>query len=176
LNIKGLDYKFNVSELNAQIDSNPDIWDKYPFRTSPESPHREVSDIWVRYNDLEKLGPSFNDKHESVWYPVSNIIPAVKRLCANMLSYIQASEFGGVLITKIPPHGKVYPHNDKGWHAEHYNKYAILLKGNEEQSFCFDGEEHRCKEGDSFTFNNQAIHWVLNPTDIQRETLIICAR
>lgn len=175
--IRSLEKKFHVSELNKQLEDHPEIWDEYPFRTNnPNSPHREISDIWVRYNSLENLGPNFNDEHESVWYPVADKIPAVKIVCAEVLSQFDCYEFGGVLITHIPPHKEIYPHSDHGWHAEHYEKFAILLRGNEEQTFCFKDEEHRCNPGDSFTFNNQFTHWVKNPTDVPRETLIICAR
>ena len=175
--IRSLERRFDISELRSQLDANEDIWDQYRFRTQSErSPHRECSDIWVRYNDLKNMGPYFNDEHESVWYPISDKIPAVKKLCAEVLGVFDCREFGGVLITKIPPHGQVYPHSDHGWHAEHYEKFAILLRGNYEQTFCFDGFEHRCEPGESFTFNNQYRHWVKNPTDVPRETLIICAR
>lgn len=159
-----------------ELEDHPEIWDEYAFRTQDKrSPHRECSDIWVRYNAIENLGEKFNDKHEAVWYRSSDKIPAVKRICADMLSEIGADEFGGVLITRIPPHSQVYPHSDHGWHAEYYEKFAILLRGNAMQTFCFTDAEHRCEPGDSFTFNNQATHWVLNPTDVPRETLIICA-
>lgn len=175
--IRSLDKRFDISELREQLDANPNIWDEYKFRTQNErSPHRECSDIWVRYNDMKNFGPNFNDEHESVWYPVIDKIPAVKSLCNEMMTEMGADTLGGVLITQVPPYKQVYPHKDHGWHAEHYEKYAILLNGNSEQTFNFEWEEHRCEPGDSFTFNNQRTHWVLNPTDIPRETLIICAK
>lgn len=175
--IEDLGYRFDVSALNQQLAANRDIWDRYRFRTSnPLSPHRECSDIWARYNDLKNMGPGFNDEHESVWYPVAEKIPAVLDLCDEMQDATKAHQLGGVLITKIPAWKQVYPHSDHGWHAEHYEKFAILLQGNTNQAFCFDGIQHRCEAGDSFTFNNQHTHWVLNPTDEDRMTLIICAR
>lgn len=175
--IRSLHKRFDINELRQQLGANPDIWNLYPFRTTnPNSPHREVNDVWVRYNAIENLGPTFNEPHESVWYPVAEKIPAVKTLCEEVLQEMGATEFGGVLITQIPAHAQVYPHSDHGWHAERYEKFAVLLRGNSEQSFCFDGYEHRCEPGDSFTFINQYRHWVLNPTDEPRETLIVCAR
>lgn len=181
MKIESLNHHFNVHALCAQLDaldeSGDNAWDEHPFRTSnPLSPHREASDIWVRYNSLENFGEKFNDEHESVWYPIADKIPAVKALCEAMQKYIGVDELGGVLITRIPPHGQVYPHTDQGWHATHYQKYAILLSGNKNQAFCFDGIEHRCEKGDSFTFDNQYTHWVTNPTEFVRETLIICMR
>lgn len=165
-----------MSEIKSQIDAHPEIWDEYTFRTdSPNSPHREVSDIWVRYNKIENLGSHFNDEHEAVWYPVLDKIPAIENLCDEMMEVTGTDKLGGVLITCIPPGKQVYPHSDHGWHAETYDKFAILIEGNAEQSFCFDDMEHRCSPGDSFTFKNQYRHWVKNPTEIPRMTLIICA-
>jgi hypothetical protein len=40
-----------VQSLLNELDANPDIWDERPERRFGESPHRESSDIWVRYAD-----------------------------------------------------------------------------------------------------------------------------
>ena len=176
-NISSLGQRFDVSAIRAQLSSHPHVWDEHRWRTNhPKSPHREVSDVWVRYNAISNLGPHFNDEHHSIWYPVAEKLPAIEDLCQQMLEMTGSDRLGGVLITQIPPGRQVYPHVDRGWHAEFYEKFAILLQGTPEQSFCFEDGEFRCEEGDSFTFNNQACHWVLNPTDTPRITLIICAR
>lgn len=89
---------------------------------------------------------------------------------------VGGKELGGVLITKIPAGKQVYPHVDGGWHAEHYEKFAILVQGNPEQEFCFESSALRCREGDSFTFDNHFPHWVTNDSPEDRITLIICIR
>ena len=174
-NISLLPHRFDVRAAGEELRAC-DAWNMHPFRTGPTSPHREVEDIWVRYNAIENLGPHFNDPHEAVWYPVAKQLPAVRGLIDQVLEQIKSEELGGVLVTRIHPGKQVYPHIDRGWHAEHYEKFAVLVEGNEEQSFCYEDGEFHCQEGDAFTFNNQASHWVLNPTDQARMTLIICAR
>lgn len=150
-------------------------WDRHRWRTEhPRSPHREASDIWLRYNAIENFGPTFNDEHESVWYP--DIPPEGRALAEDVAAQFDAIQLGGVLLTKVPAGKQIYPHIDRGWHAEHYEKLAVLIEGNLEQSFCFADGEFRCEPGDAFTFNNQDCHWVLNPTDEDRVTLIVCVR
>lgn len=177
MNIAALPFALNVEPLQAELAAHPEVWDEYRWRTAhPRSPHRECSDVWCRYNAIENLGPHFNAPHASVWYPIIEKLPAARDLSHAVMAAVSGKQLAGVLITKVPAGKQVYPHTDGGWHAESFEKFAVLIEGNAKQSFCFDGAEHRCDAGECFTFNNQAPHWVLNPTDRDRVTLIICAR
>jgi hypothetical protein len=130
----------------------------------------------VRYNALDQLGPHFNDPHKAVWYPVCEQIPAAKALALEVADNMQADELGGVLLTKIPAHSQVYPHVDAGWHALHYEKVAVQIAGNHRQAFCFQDSHVSAEAGQSYTFNNQATHWVTNDSELERITLIVCIR
>lgn len=166
----------DVHEAQQEL-ASCNAWNLHRFRTEhPRSPHREVDDIWLRYNALENFGPHFNDPHESVWYPIADSLPAIKTLVQCVLDEVDAPVLGGVLVTRLPVGKQVYPHIDRGWHAEHYRKFAVLIEGNEEQSFCFDDGALHCTAGELFEFNNQACHWVMNPSKQDRITLIVCAR
>lgn len=177
MSIAALPFAFNVERLQSELAAHPEAWDEYRFRTEPpRSPHRECSDIWCRYNAIGNLGPYFNAAHESVWYPVIEKLPAARELSHAVMAAVGGKELAGVLITKVPAGKQVHPHADHGWHAESFEKFAVLIAGNRDQSFCFEDAEHRCEAGDCFTFNNQVPHWVLNPTAEDRVTLIICAR
>lgn len=176
LSIEALPIALSVQSLRAEIDAHGDIWDRYRWRTEhARSPHRECSDIWVRYNALENFGPKFNDEHESVWYPVAEQLPAARALSESVAA-LRAQELAGVLVTKVPAGKQVYPHVDRGWHAENTDKVGVLVAGNRAQSFCFDDIDHRCEAGEAFEFRNDVPHWVLNPTDEDRITLIVCLR
>lgn len=176
MNILALPYRFNIEPLRAELAEHPEAWDQYRWRTEhPRSPHRECSDIWCRYNALENLGPHFNDEHESVWYPVSEKLPSARAI-AETISAIRMQPLAGVLLTKIPSRKQVYPHVDRGWHAETTDKIGVLIEGNRLQHFCFEDAAHGCDEGDCFWFTNQAPHWVFNDTPEDRVTLIVCLR
>lgn len=172
-------YKFDVSALSAQLEAHPEVWDEWTVRTEhPMSPHREAPDIWVRYNPkINHAGDmqAFNGPHTSEWYPVIAKIPAVIDLCWG-LCVKENADLGGVFITKVPAGKQIYPHVDGGWHASTYEKFIITVKGNERQSFNFDGESLATMPGEAFWFDNAYSHWVKNDSDEDRISLIVCIR
>lgn len=178
--IRSLGVVLDVSEAVAQIDARPEIWNTHRMRTeSYGTPHNGVSDIWVRYNPWPNYTgdwAAFNDPHVSEWYPVIDKIPAVRALTRQVFKLVGGETLGGVLITKIPPGGEVAPHVDGGWHAGHYDKYAVQLKGNKDQVFGFEDSELRPDPGEVYTFDNSKLHWVKNDSDSDRMTCIICIR
>ena len=165
-----------VDELLSQIESHPGVWNRH--KTRLYGAHSKVSDIWCRYNawDNFKDRETFNGPHESVWYPASDEIPAVKSLCADVMGFVDGIELGGVLITMIPADSGVDPHIDGGWHAQYYEKFAVQLKSTPEQAFCFKDSHLSAVPGELYTFDNSKLHWVVNPSKEDRMTLIICIR
>lgn len=178
--IRSLGVRFDVSALVDQLAAHPEAWNRHTMRTEAyATPHKAVSDIWVRYNDWANFDgdpQAFNAAHESVWYPVIVDIPAAWSICRRVMRHVGGKTLGGVLITRIPPGGAVTPHVDDGWHAQHYEKFAVQVRGNKDQAFCFDGAELRPEPGDLYTFDNSRRHWVTNDSDSERITLIICIR
>lgn len=176
--IKLLAAGIDVSALHAELLAAPELWNEHKQRTDMYA-HSNVSDIWVRYNDLANFKgdmATFNDQHESVWYPSFDKLPGVTDIVFNTMRFVMGERLGGVLITKIPPGGEVKPHIDRGWHAEYYQKFAVQIAGNADQVFCFDETELVTETGDLFTFDNQRKHWVTNKSDVDRITMIICIK
>jgi hypothetical protein len=165
----------SVSELYWKIQSNPELWNQHDHRTShPNSPHYGLDDIWIRFGQEQRIHD--NDPHESIWYPAADVL-GVKPLIYELASHVNASQIGGVLITRIPPGKMCKPHTDDRWHAHFYkDKYAIQITSAPGQKFCFEGASLESMPGDVFWFNNQALHWVDNPTPYERVTMIVCVR
>lgn len=178
--IRYLASELPVAGLIEQIDAHPEIWDTHTMRTEAyATPHGKVSDIWVRYNDWSHFHgdqAAFNEEHDSVWYPVVGVIPASVALAKMVMALVGGDRLGGVLITRIPPGGRVEPHIDTGWHAGYYAKYAVQMKGNADQAFQFDGEKLSSEPGDLYAFDNSKTHWVTNDSDTDRMTFIVCIR
>jgi hypothetical protein len=172
-----LPLRFDVAPLTHELDAHSDLWGQHKWRTEhPQSPHREARDIWLRYAPLRNLGPHFNDPHESEWYPAIAKLPAARVLAEDMFERVNGETLGGVLLTKVPAGSQVYPHADRGWHAEHYEKFAIQVAGNKEQFFCYGDGCLSPETGESFWFENQSPHWVVNESGEDRITLICCIR
>ncbi len=169
---------FDVRLLQQQLQAAP--WNSICHRTShPQSPHREVSDIWVRYNPISNFHgdmQKFNDEHVAEWYPISDQLPEAVRIADQLMIEMRGKALGAVLITKIPAWKQVYPHVDQGWHAKHFEKFAVQVNGNLNQAFHFKGEHLLTEDGDLFWFDNSHPHWVTNNSDEDRITLIVCIR
>jgi hypothetical protein len=172
---------FDVTPLIRQLEDNQELWNAHTLRTNRYgTPHSDVSDIWVRFNAWENFdGDAVKftmEPHESIWYPCIAKIPAAWSLARKVMRFVGGKKLGGVLITKIPPGSEVKPHVDSGWHAEYYDKYAVQIKGNKDQAFCFDDAELRPESGSLYTFDNSLRHWVTNDSEEDRITMIICIR
>ena len=165
----------DVAMLARQLEANPQLWNQHTARTLAYV-HSAVSDIWVRYNAFENLGPNFNDEHESVWYPAYAALPALKDILFGVMREVEGTRLGGVLITRVPAGGEVKPHVDNSWHAGYYEKFAVQVKGNKDQAFCFEECSLSANPGDLYTFDNSKLHWVTNDSGEERITLIICIR
>lgn len=172
----------DVSKLQQEILSHYEEFDKYDQRrTFPNSPHAQMTDIWARYNDitpfLEKGDlKGFEAEHDSVWYPVIDKIPAVKKVVFDLMSKVEGERLGGILITKLPPGGHITRHTDAGWHAQYYDKFFVPILIKEGAIFGFDDGDINAKEGEAWWFDNSNPHWVTNNSDIDRIGMIVCIR
>lgn len=170
-----------TSLLQNELDAYPELWDQHRDRKDGiGSPHSQMSDIWVRFRDYSELTSpqEFNRPHVPVWYPAASKLPTVKESCELCKMQLKADELGGVLITKIPPGGKILPHHDRGgWHAEYYNlKLYVPIRGTAECLNHCEGETVSMLPGEVWSFDNLKVHSVENNSDQDRITLIICLR
>lgn len=164
----------NVQPLYWALLKNPQVWNRHPGRTeNPQSPHYGLDDIWVRFGGEEHF--KNQQPHFPHWYPEADVL-GVKPLLRDLLRNVDGDILGGVLITRIPAGATCKPHVDMGWHALQYEKYAIQIASAPGQKFCFEGQELETAPGDLFWFNNQHLHWVENPTNYERVTLIACIK
>jgi quercetin dioxygenase-like cupin family protein len=182
--MKKLPFQIPVSKLNEELAEHPELWDLLTLRTqAADSPHREVSDIWLRYRSWDEFDPgnpqAFSDQHESIFYAAYYKLPAMEWILAQLVDRLGPFELGGILITKIPPGKSVKPHSDAGrWHSEYFStKVLVLLNSAPGQQFCFEnGEVHEGEAGEVFTFDNRPVHWVTNDSDQDRISLIFAIR
>jgi hypothetical protein len=172
----------DIGPLRAQLDAHPEIWNRHTLRTrvyGEASPHNQIDDLWVRFRAWDEViaDPAHCcDQHKSVFYPEADLIPAVFPIITQLMKMTGAIELGGILITRVPAKKQVARHVDTGWHALHYRKVAVQIRGNQEQAFCFEDAELRPEPGEIYEFINQRPHWVLNGSNEARETLIVCVR
>lgn len=175
----------SVAPILEQLDGHPELWDVQPYRRATGSPHVEMVDIWLRYNDVAPYKmrgtfSGFNDPHIPVWYPAWDVLTEMHAPVRTLASRVDADMIGGILITKLPPGGKILPHADTGWHVDYYEKFFFFLRAAPGTAFACekDGEPETLNPlaGEVWRFDNRKAHWIENPTDTDRITAIICMR
>lgn len=172
----------DVSQLKQEILNHYEEFDRYnQRRVFNNSPHAQMTDIWARYNDinpfLEKGSlEGFEAEHDSIWYPVIEKIPGVKKVVFDLMSKVDGERLGGVLITKLPVGGHIARHTDAGWHAQYYDKFFVPIQIKAGAIFGFDDGDIHAKEGEAWWFDNSNPHWVTNNSDCDRIGMIVCIR
>lgn len=165
------------------IARQPGLWNRHTIRTEGEgNPHADVSDIWLRYNDIKPYKAKddftgFNDAHDPVWYPEWYALPQLRPIVFGLMARVEGTRLGGVMITKIPAGGRVLPHADDSWHVRHYNtKLYVPLQTNPQCWNRVEDERVVMAPGDVWYFDNTKEHEVVNEGEIDRMTLIVCIR
>lgn len=172
---------FDVIGLKRALISQPTLFGERKDRaTYGGSPHGAMTDIWVRYNHPDNLKSGglgvFNQEHDSVWYPVADRIPEVKPIVFRLMALVEGERLGGVLITKLPPGGRIAPHIDRGWHAGYYEKFYVPVQNGPGGVFGFDDGDLDAREGEVFWFRNDVPHWVNNDSKADRISMIVCIK
>lgn len=168
--------------MKKALDENKDLFGEIDWRRREGSPHIEMRDIWLRYNDIKPYEESgdftdFNEEHDAVWYDCSKKLPQAMDPIFDVMREVQGERLGMVLITKLPPGGEIYPHVDGGWHAGYYDKYYIPILNKKGSSFYFeDGVIDSPEEGSVWWFDNSNTHWVKNNSDSWRIAMIVCVK
>lgn len=171
--------QIDTTQALLQIKQNPQLWDQHRERTwFPESPHYGVNDIWVRGRDWKHLNQDWREfydaPYDSVWHPPAAVLPAVKEICFQLMALTRGEKLGVVLVTRIPPGGQVKPHNDAGsYNSDCFEKYCVQLASHPEQAFCYEDGSYSAMPGEVYWFRNTVPHWVVNPTPVERISLIV---
>lgn len=166
----------DVESLRAQLESKSFLWDKNKARRmGPESPHREMTDIWIRANP-HPTGGDYTREHDSTWFSAFYDLPACRQIIFDVMAAVDGERLGDILITKLPPGKQIYPHADDGWHAKYYKKFYIPIKNEPGAIFGFEDGDINPEIGDVWYFENDKLHWVRNDTDTDRIAMIICIR
>lgn len=166
----------DVVPLLLELNTHPKLWNQNLLRTTFEnSPHREVDDIWLRFQDLALYEDKelIMDAHESVNYPAMKELPAARKLVFDLMARVQGERLGRVLITRLSPGKRVYSHVDSGDHASYYERFHVVLQCPPGALFRAEDETVQMVPGQVWWFNNAAEHEVVNTSNDDRIVLIV---
>jgi hypothetical protein len=168
-----------MDRVRQQLARYPELWGQHPQRTGEGSPHAQSLDIWLRFRDPAELHEpaDYGAPHWPVWYPAWDILTALHPIVFAIAHEMEATAIGGILMTKIPPGCEILPHQDHGWHPEHFSTkvYAIIQANPLCVNRCED-EEVVMREGEAWSFVNHVTHSVRNDGTNDRIALIITMR
>jgi len=167
----------NVGPILSALKVNEDLWDMNTLRTShPDTPHKDVSDIWLWFNDLsDNVADAIDDvqtrPYEGWWR-----LPQVRPLVFDLMRFVEATQIGRCVITKLPAGKVISPHVDQGTPATFYTRFQIALQSAAGCNFIIEDEQVNFKQGEVWMINNKAEHSVVNNSAEDRIALIVDLR
>lgn len=174
----------NILPLLHSVQRQPELWNENKLRTThQQSPHTQVDDIWLRFNDtklyagkeVSEYAPLM-DEHESICYPAWFKLPEAQIIIFDLMRLVNGTRLGRVLITRLSPGKSIAAHVDGGTHAEYYERYHCILQNFPGSNFRAGNETICMRSGDLYWFDNSKEHEVLNQSQDDRLTLIIDIR
>ena len=173
---------FDVTGLLKSLNDQEFLWNKNPARLSKRGPHKDSDDIFIRGEDETeflngtKLWKDHGRLHAPVWYKSVDYLPEVRPLINALISRFCPDMLGGCYIYRVKPGNQVYPHIDRGWHPEYFEKLNICIQSNDRAAFVYDNDKLVQKAGDVHFFKNDRNHSVVNEGDCDHIILIVCLR
>lgn len=171
----------DVDLLLKQVVDQPELWNRNPCRLSRRAPHYETQDMILRYRDETPFRESgkwstFVDEHIPMWNKTIDHLPAARPIIFSLMSYLKGEILGGVFIYKLQPGTQIFPHVDRGWHPEFYDKFNVCLTSNPDTAFYYDDNAMVQERGDIHWFRNDVKHWVKNEGTTDHIVMTVCIR
>jgi len=166
----------DFTDLNEELTESKHLFGILPLRTAYEgSAHREVVDILLR-GPLIKEDSSLEELQNAMQcynYTFMDAFPKLYISILDLMRFVVGEQLGRVIVTKLPPGGKITPHADEGEAAEKYDRFHIVLKGESGDTMICDGEEQEMRTGQVWWFDNNKTHSVENRSDQDRIHVIV---
>lgn len=161
------------------------IWkDDTYLRDYPQGPFGDCESIILRFpprsvhetEEALKAHLANFDPHECVDQDVFKLLPEARPLVFGLMAFAQGERLGRVIINKIRPGGRIYPHADTEAHAAYYDRFHIVLKSSPGVVFRAGDESVYMETGSSWWFNNALEHEVINNSADDRIHLVVDIR
>lgn len=169
----------------------PWLWNSNRTRTThPQSAHRVVDDILLRYNEFSD-GDDFVDKVcsrlECVNMPAFDLLPQAHPIVFGLMGRVMGEHLGRVFISRMAPGICIPPHTDRIPPAEaafpdrvppavYYKRYQVALKAQPGIVFRAMDEKVYMAPGEIWYFDNCVEHSVINHSNDDRISLVIDIR
>ncbi len=178
-------YGLNVTPLNLAIARRPELWKEDTYlRDYPQGPFNEIESIMLRFpvksvveteEELRKHASTY-DQHESIDYPPYAKLTEARPIVMGLMAQVGGERLGRVMINKIAPGGRIFPHADTPSHAEYYDRFHVVLQSAPGVDFRAGDEHVYMGVGEVWWFDNSQEHEVINNSAVDRVHMIVDIR
>ena len=174
----------NVGRLAASI-SRQDLWhDDTYLRDYPQGPFGEVDSIILRFparsvHETEQALAEHMlhwDQHECHDLPAYAKLPEAYPLVMDLMGFVRGERLGRVMINRLKPGGRIFPHADTPVHAEYWTRHHICIQGSAGCIFRCADEQIIMQTGDIWQFDNRLEHEVVNNGSLDRISMVVDIR
>lgn len=166
----------NIMQLLLQIQRQPQLWkaDTY-LRDYPQGPFEDVETIFLRFPpaSVTEMEREAKDPHECVNMDGFIHLPAARALVFGLMGMVEGERLGRVMINKIRPGGRIFPHADTPIHANYWDRFHYVLQASPGCNFRCGDETVQMQTGQLWWFKNALEHEVVNNSADDRLHLII---
>jgi hypothetical protein len=176
MNFKRICEGLPIEPLLKQLDAHPDWWNEIVIRQIfLGSAHHMTQSIHLRGPVSFCYEDAFLSTETHDYPLLAPLMPALMPVIGSLLSAIRYSELGRVLIVRLPPGGALDPHIDQGAYAEHFTRYHVALRTNEDCALVVDDEPQHMAAGEAWWFEHRKTHSAFNRGSVERIHLILDA-
>lgn len=169
----------NIMPLMIQVARQADLWkaDTY-LRDYPQGPFGDTETIFLRFPpaSVTELERGTKDQHECVWMDGALHLPAARQMIFNLMATVEGERLGRVMINKLRPGGRIYPHADTPAHAEYWDRFHIVLQSLPGNNFRCGDETISMRTGEVWWFQNAIEHEVVNNSADDRIHMVVDIR
>ena len=178
--------------LMLAIARRPELWKEDTFlRHYPQGPFGETESIMLRFPKIadfskDKSGKKMEkykanllpgyDQHESEDKPAFRLLTEARPIVFALMHTMAGERLGRVMINKIVPGGRIFPHADTPVHADYYSRFHVVLQSQPGVVFRTGDEQVYMAPGEVWWFNNKLEHEVVNNSADDRIHMIIDIR
>jgi len=164
----------DVVPVLRELAANGDLWNQNTLRTThPSTPHKQVDDIWLWFNQIHENPADTVDDIQTFPYPAWQALPHLRRLVLDLIHRVDGVQLGRCLVTRMKPGAQIEPHKDQGSPATFYTRYQIVLQCLPGALFHIEDETVNFRTGDVWWINNRAEHSVVNNSADDRIVCIV---
>lgn len=161
------------------------LWKEDTYlRDYPQGPFGEIESIMLRfpvkgvYETEEALSTHLAayDQHESIDHPPYAVLTEARPIVMALMTRVAGERLGRVMLNKMAPGGRIFPHADTDAHSDYYDRFHVVLNSAPGVVFRAGDEQVYMAPGEVWWFDNAEEHEVINNSAVDRIHMVVDIR